>query len=83
MLEPVDMTGWVLSDAQGITYIFPDGFVIGKHKTVVLHTGSGTDSATDLYWNRIRQVWQNFRDSMTLYDASNRLIVEFVYSQIG
>ena len=83
MQESVDMTQWALSDAQGNTYIFPDGFVIGKRKTVVLHTGSGTDSATDLYWNRTRQVWQNFSDSMSLHDASNRLIVEFFYSQVG
>jgi hypothetical protein len=83
MNEGVDMTGWALDDNQRNVYRFPDGFIIGRHKTIVLHTGIGTDTNTDLYWNRIRPVWNNFRDSMRLYDASNRFILEFLYSQVG
>jgi len=81
--EAVDMTGWTLNDAQENTYAFPDGCMIGRHRTIVLHTGAGTNTNTDLYWNRIRAVWNNFVDSMRLYDASDRLIVEFFYSQVG
>ena len=36
-----------------------------------LHTGAGTDSATDLYWNyRVKPAWEK-GDKLTLHNNEN------------
>ncbi|WP_332900208.1 lamin tail domain-containing protein [Haladaptatus sp. CMSO5] len=37
------------------------------------HTGSGTDSTTDLYWGRGGGVWNNGGDTAYVYDDNGRL----------
>ncbi|NJE46503.1 hypothetical protein E3E35_03545 [Thermococcus sp. GR7] len=65
---------WRLMDEKGHTYIFPSGFILKAGKTVTVHTGSGTDTDTDLYWGEKRAVWNNDGDTAYLYDASGNLV---------
>ncbi|WP_135824262.1 DUF4350 domain-containing protein [Halorussus ruber] len=74
-----DMTGWTLEDEAGYTYQFPDGFSLGAGETVRVHTGSGTDSSTDLYWGSGSPVWNNDSDTAYLYDDGNNLAAEKTY----
>lgn len=53
----VDLTGWHLKDASGDTYTFPP-FKLFKNGAVQVHTGSGTNTAIDLYWGQRQAVWQ-------------------------
>ena len=40
-------------------------------QTVKLHTGAGTDSATDLYWNyTVKPAWEKI-DKLTLHNSEN------------
>jgi len=41
---------------------------------VTLHTGDGTNSATDLYWGSKRPIWNNDGDTASLYDHNGRLV---------
>ena len=53
----VKLTGWTLSDDEGNTYTFPDYGLGGGGAAVNLHTAGGTDTITDLFWNRPMAVW--------------------------
>ncbi len=63
---PLILTGWLLKDSQGTTYIFPQ-LSLNPGGTVQVHTGSGEDTPIDLYWNRISPVWAS-GELATLYD---------------
>ncbi len=64
---PVVLSGWHLQDAKGATYTFPH-VELPVDGCVRVHTGSGRDTATDLYWGRRSSVWCNEGDTISLYD---------------
>ncbi|OQY20364.1 MAG: hypothetical protein B6I34_08715 [Anaerolineaceae bacterium 4572_32.1] len=72
----VRMEGWTLSDAQEHLYHFPNLF-LGTGGSVRLHTNSGSNSATDLYWNLEAPVWGEPGDVATLRDESGLIIFTF------
>jgi len=64
--ESLDLSGWTVADDTGKTYTFPEGYTLGAGETVTLHTGSGTDSDTDLYWGSGSPIWNNGGDTVTV-----------------
>ena len=76
--EPVDMTGWVLSDIAEHIYVFPP-FVLQPGAQVIVHICAGEDSAEILYWGRCSAIWNNDGDTAYLYDATGRLIATYSY----
>jgi len=60
----LDMGNWTVEDSVGHTYTVPEGFSLGANETVTLHTGSGTDNATDLYWGSSSPIWNNGGDTV-------------------
>jgi hypothetical protein len=75
----LDMTGWTLKDEAGHTCQFPDGFTLDAGATVRVHTGSGTDSSTDLYWGSGSAIWNNDSDTAYVYDDNDNLAAEKTY----
>ncbi|EJN58925.1 DUF4350 domain-containing protein [Halogranum rubrum] len=73
-----DVTGWEVQDEVGKTYTF-GSFTLDAGATVTLHTGSGTDTDTDLYWGKGGAVWNNGGDTVYLYDASGTLVTSTSY----
>ncbi|MFF5855010.1 lamin tail domain-containing protein [Streptomyces sp. NPDC012751] len=65
----VSVKGWVLKDASNHRYVFPD-VKIGAGKYVKIHTGSGSDTASDKYQDRRAYVWNNDKDTATLTKAN-------------
>lgn len=63
------MTGWTLQDAAATTYTFPT-FTLPCGGIVKVHTDSGTNTATDLWWGRSSAVWNNSGDTATLRDGA-------------
>ncbi len=63
------LTGWTLKNSQGSTYTFPQ-LTLYPDGTVQIHTGSGTDTASDLYWQRSTPVWES-GELIALYDTQN------------
>ncbi|WP_055493426.1 lamin tail domain-containing protein [Streptomyces sp. TP-A0356] len=61
----VALKGWILKDTSNHKYTFPN-VKIGAHKLIKVHTGRGTNTATDLYQNRRAYVWNNTGDTATL-----------------
>jgi len=70
----VDLTGWTIAD-EGMrnTYTFPV-FTLDSGADVTVHSGSGNDTATDLYWGRSSAVWNNDGDTATLTDANGTVV---------
>lgn len=77
--QPVDMSGWQLSDIAEHVYVFPE-FVLQPWATVGINICSGTNSAEMLYWERCSAVWNNDGDTAYLHDATGRLIHSFTYA---
>lgn len=75
-----DMSGWRVRDETAKTYTFPS-FVLPSKATVRLHTGAGSDTASDLYWGRTQAVWNNDGDTVSLYDASDVLVDQYRYEE--
>ncbi|TAK20822.1 MAG: lamin tail domain-containing protein [Chloroflexota bacterium] len=69
--RPAEMGSWVIRNVMGRSYNFPTGFNLPPGATVKLHTGAGTDSATDLYWNyQVKPAWEK-TDKLTLHNNEN------------
>jgi hypothetical protein len=62
-----DLTGWTLMDEAGHTFTFSE-FQLAPGSTVTVHTGSGTNTETHLYWGSGSPVWNNDHDTATLLD---------------
>lgn len=65
--DPVVLTGWYLKGDKGNAYTFPQ-LTLYKGGTLMVHTATGADTPTDLYWGRTASAWQP-GDKVTLYDA--------------
>lgn len=65
--DPVVLTGWYLKAEKGNAYTFPQ-LTLYKGGTLMVHTATGADTPTDLYWGRTASAWQP-GDKVTLYDA--------------
>jgi hypothetical protein len=70
------LDGWTLSDQQNHTYAFSN-FTIKAGDAVRIHSGSGNDTASDLYFNRKVPIWNNEGDVATLKDASGKVAARY------
>ncbi|RBI62438.1 hypothetical protein DMJ13_11275 [halophilic archaeon] len=75
----VDVSGYTVEDSAGHTYTFPSGFSLDAGATVRLHSGDGTDSSTDLYWNN-GWTWNNGGDTAYLFDDNGSDVAKRSYT---
>jgi hypothetical protein len=74
------LSGWTLKDATGYTYTFGT-FSLGAGKSVYVHTGKGTNTATHRYWQRAAYVWNNTgSDTGTLRTKAGTVIHRCSYT---
>ncbi|EMF02682.1 lamin tail domain-containing protein [Streptomyces mobaraensis NBRC 13819 = DSM 40847] len=71
--KAVDLSRWTLTDNERHTYRFGK-LRLAAHASVRVHTGTGRDTAADVYQNRRAYVWNNDRDKATLRDAAGRTV---------
>jgi|GEM_PF-846133 len=76
---PIDLTGWRIQDAAGHCYMFPNGFILQPGATVTLHSGSGKDSTTDLYWNSKYAIWNNDGDTIYIINPAGKVVLTKSY----
>jgi hypothetical protein len=67
--EALELTGWTLKDGKGGSYTFPQ-LTLYPGGTVRVHSGTGTDTAADLYWRLPAPVWKSGALA-ALYDTQN------------
>ncbi|AWB28496.1 lamin tail domain-containing protein [Halococcoides cellulosivorans] len=76
---PLDLSGWTVSDEADHTYTFPDEATLDPGAELTLHTGSGTDTATDVYWGSGSPIWNNAGDTVIVTDENGDTILEEAY----
>ncbi|MFQ6128145.1 MAG: lamin tail domain-containing protein [Thermoplasmata archaeon] len=69
----IALTGWTVSDEVNHVYTFPS-FTLSADASVTLYTGSGTDTATELYWGSGSPIWNNDGDTVYLRDSTGDLV---------
>lgn len=74
----MDMTGWTVTDKAGHGYTFP-GFMAKSKETFKLHSGSGTNSESDLYWGSSTAIWNNGGDEMRMKKPDGQLVLKYEY----
>ncbi|AQL42085.1 competence protein [Halorientalis sp. IM1011] len=77
--EELDLSGWTVWDAADHTYTFPSGFTLDAGAQVTVHTGSGQDTETDLYWGSGSPIWNNGGDTVIVRDDAGELVIEEAY----
>jgi hypothetical protein len=78
-IELVDMTGWILRDEYGWTYLMPE-FALEAGATVKVRSGCGNNSQKDLYWCKDETaVWNNDGDCVYLINLEGKTIAQYCY----
>jgi hypothetical protein len=78
--KAVSMKGWKITDSgKKHTYTFPSSFTLKSKATVTLRSGTGTNSASTLYWQKNIFIWNNHDsknkgDTAYLYNAQGKLV---------
>lgn len=72
---PIDMSGWMLKDESRKQYKFK----IILNNGITLHSGTGNDSSTDIFWNSKENIWNNDRDTLYLFDKDKKIALHKSY----
>ncbi len=72
----VNLVGWTLADGEGHKFTFPDLTLLASAE-VKVHTGRGTNTATDLYWGQTDARWGATGTVAYLRDPDGRLIATY------
>jgi micrococcal nuclease len=68
------LRGYAVEDESGKHFDFPDR-VYQKGQTITLHSGRGTDTATDLYWGVSGSaIWNNDGDTVKVLDPQGHVV---------
>jgi micrococcal nuclease len=80
--EPVDLDGWVLRDESTVNrFRFAATTVLDHGAVLRVHSGCGSDTATDVYWCSEIPVWSNGGDTIILQSPSGTVIAVLRYSE--
>jgi hypothetical protein len=74
-----NLRGWFIREKHSErTFTFP-GFSLCGGCSVKIHSGTGTNTASDLYWGRAKQAWANDSDKAILHRAAGFIQDTCVY----
>ena len=74
--DPIALLDWKMVDLQGHIYTFAQVTLFGDGAGILIHTGSGQNGATDLYWSQAEAVWEP-GELVTLLDGNDDIIATF------
>ena len=77
--KKMSLKNWKVRDKGGHVYKFGNFTLLG-HKTVKVHTGSGTDSGLQRYWDLDGYVWDNDADMATLKKPNGDVVDRCSYN---
>jgi micrococcal nuclease len=75
----LDLGGWTVADAADHVYSVPAGTTVAPGDSLTIHTGDGSDTATDVYWGRASPVWNNDGDTVTVRDDRDDTVAVMTY----
>ncbi len=71
----LNISNWTIKDESRKEYKFRTIL----YNTIILHSSSGNDNSTDLFWNEKTGIWNNDRDTLYLFDKENNLVFHKSY----
>lgn len=71
----VNMAGWTMTDGEGNKFTFPNLTLLSNGE-VIVHTGSGTNTSTELYWGQPAARWTKGKVAY-LRDPDGKLIATY------
>ncbi|MCP4362754.1 MAG: LysM peptidoglycan-binding domain-containing protein [Chloroflexi bacterium] len=71
--DAIALVGWKLADLQGHLFTFAQVTLFGDGAGILIHTGAGRNSATDLYWGQSEAVWEP-GELVTLLDGDDNIM---------
>ena len=71
----INLSGWTLKDESRKQYKFN----IILTSEVNLHSASGKDNSTDIFWNSDTNIWNNDRDTIYLFDSQENIVFHQSY----
>lgn len=77
------LTGYTIRDDGPQKFSFPKGTKLAAGKTLTIRSGTGTNSATTLYWNKASYIWNNTGDSARTYNGAGKLLETCKYTSNG
>jgi hypothetical protein len=78
--HPITLTHWTLRDKAGHVFKFTSTFKLRAHQSVKIHTGKGSDTGANRYWNHGWYIWNNNGDTATLKSGSGSVKSRCSYS---
>ena len=74
--DPVDLMNWTLTVGEIRRYVFP-GARIETNEIIRIHTGTGTNTRTDLYWGQMTSLFQESGTLIVLKNQTGAVIDRF------
>jgi len=76
--EAIDLSGWSLKDQATHFYYF-ENIVLEPGESLVIYTGSGSNTATEVFWNSDEPIWNNNGDTVFLFDSEGNLVTSLSF----
>jgi Lamin Tail Domain/Protein of unknown function (DUF1524) len=77
--KTASLADWTLHDASSHIFVFP-AVSLKPHHEMKVHTGSGSDTAANLYWGSSGYIWNNSGDTATLTGPTGKKIDACTYT---
>jgi hypothetical protein len=74
----INLSRWTLRDKAGHVFVF-GSYTIKPHGYVTIHTGHGSATQTDRYWNHSWYIWNNTGDTAILRNQNGTSIDSCTY----
>jgi hypothetical protein len=71
---------WILHDTSSHRFSFPS-FRLKAHAAVKIHTGSGSDTAKNLFWDSTQYIWNNDGDTATVDNSNGTKVDSCTYTK--
>lgn len=76
----VNFTNWRVEDSDGNGFTFGMLFTMPNETTgFTLFSGDGFNFLLTQYWESDTEIWDNYGDTLYLYDHNGRLVLEYSY----
>lgn len=72
--QPIELSGVRIGDDDGNVFTVPPGYELSAGETVRIHTGTGFETDTDLYWGNDESVWDRDIDWVILRNSYGETI---------
>jgi len=72
---PIDMTGWRLSDQDGLAFVFPS-LILNQGGAVKVLSKKGNNTVIELYWQSEVPIWQS-GETASLLNANGETITTY------